>query len=42
MVTSQQNDLSEFEALKASMFADGSLTEELIEKGSTTHFRTKY
>jgi len=38
----EQFYLSEFEATKAAMFASGELTEELIEKGASTHFRTPY
>ncbi len=33
---------SEFENMKASMFASGELTEEQIEHGAATHFRTPY
>ena len=38
----EQFYLSEFENMKAAMFASGELTEELIEKGAATHFRTPY
>ena len=38
----EQFYLSEFENMKASMFASGELTEEQIEKGASTHFRTPY
>ena len=38
----EQFYLSEFENMKAAMFASGELTEELIEQGATTHFRTPY
>ena len=38
----EQFYLSEFEAMKATMFANGELTEELIEQGAATHFRTPY
>ena len=34
--------LEEFERTKSAMFANGKLTEELIEKGAKTHFRTAY
>ena len=34
--------LSEFEATKAAMFANGELTEEQIAQGAATHFRTAY
>ena len=38
----EQFYLSEFEQTKASMFASGELTEELIERGAAKHFRTPY
>jgi len=38
----EQFYLSEFESMKASMFANGELTEEAIERGASTHFRTPY
>ena len=38
----EQFYLSEFEGMKASMFASGELTEEQIVKGASTHFRTPY
>ena len=38
----EQFDVSEFESAKASMFASGELSEEKIEQGAKTHFRTKY
>ena len=38
----EQFYLSEFENMKATMFANGELTEELIEQGAATHFRTPY
>jgi len=38
----EQFYLSEFENMKTTMFASGELTEELIEKGAATHFRTPY
>ena len=38
----EQFYLSEFEAMKATMFANGELTEEQIELGAATHFRTPY
>lgn len=38
----EQFYLSEFERMKASLFASGELTEELIERGAATHFRTPY
>ena len=33
---------SEFERMKDAMFASGELTEEQIEQGAATHFRTPY
>lgn len=33
---------TEFEQTKAAMFANGELTEEMIEEGASRHFRTKY
>ena len=38
----EQFYLSEFEAMKANMFASGELTEEQIERGAANHFRTPY
>ncbi len=38
----EQFYLSEFEATKATMFANGELTEEMIERGAKKHFRTPY
>ena len=38
----EQFCLSEFEATKATMFANGELTEEMIERGAKKHFRTPY
>lgn len=38
----EQFYLTEFENMKAAMFASGELTEELIEHGAATHFRTPY
>ena len=38
----EQFYLSEFEGLKASMFASGELTEEMISEGASKHFRTPY
>ena len=38
----EQFYLSEFETMKATMFANGELTEEQIERGAATHFRTPY
>lgn len=38
----EQFYLTEFERVKAEMFESGELTEELIEKGAKTHFRTAY
>ena len=38
----EQFYLSEFEAVKATMFANGELTEEQIEQSASTHFRTPY
>ena len=38
----EQFYLSEFEATKAAMFANGELTEEMIERGAKKHFRTPY
>ena len=38
----EQFYVSEFENMKASMFANGELTEEQIEQGAATHFRTPY
>ena len=38
----EQFYVSEFEALKAQMFASGELTEEQIEEGAAKHFRTPY
>ena len=34
--------LAEFERTKAEMFASGELTEEQIERGAASHFRTPY
>lgn len=34
--------LSEFERMKQQLFADGSLSEGLIEQAAKTHFRTPY
>ena len=34
--------ISEFENMKAAMLANGELTEDLIEQGAATHFRTPY
>ena len=38
----EQFYVTEFENMKAAMFASGELTEELIEQGAATHFRTPY
>jgi len=38
----EQFYVSEFEAMKAQMFASGELTEEQIEEGAAKHFRTPY
>ena len=38
----EQFYLSDFEATKATMFANGELTEEMIERGAKKHFRTPY
>lgn len=38
----EQFYLTEFERVKAEMFKSGALTEELIEEGAKTHFRTAY
>ena len=38
----EQFYLSEFESMKAAMFASGELTEEKIAEGAATHFRTPY
>lgn len=38
----EQFYLSEFESMKASMFASGELTEEQIAQGASKHFRTPY
>ena len=38
----EQFYLSEFETMKATMFANGELTEKQIERGAATHFRTPY
>ena len=38
----EQFYLSEFENMKAAMFANGELTEEKVAQGAVTHFRTAY
>lgn len=38
----EQFYISEFETAKETMFANGQLTEEMISKGASTHFRTAY
>ena len=38
----EQFYLSEFETMKAAMFTNGELTEEQVEHGAATHFRTPY
>ena len=38
----EQFYVSEFEDMKAKMFASGELTEEQIEEGAAKHFRTPY
>ena len=38
----EQFYVTEFENMKAAMFASGELTEEQIEQGAAKHFRTQY
>ena len=38
----EQFYVTEFENMKAAMFASGELTEEQIAKGAAKHFRTPY
>ena len=38
----EQFYLSEFETMKAAMFANGELTEEQVAEGAAKHFRTAY
>lgn len=38
----EQFYLNEFENMKATMFANGELTEEKVAQGAATHFRTAY
>lgn len=38
----EQFYLSEFENMKATMFANGELTEEKVAQGAATHYRTAY